>query len=82
MGARKRSSQTLQGGGDRTGPEKEERFFRWMGLPQVLKVAFVHTVCYLVGRKLVDEVTLVGQVCGCITKVTGFYLVNAKILQE
>ena len=53
-----------------------------MGLPQVLKVAFVHTVCYLVGRKLVDEVTLVGQVCGCITKVTGFYLVNAKILQE
>lgn len=53
-----------------------------MGLPQVLEVAFVNTVCCLVGRKLVDEVTLVGQVCGCITKVTRFYLVNAKILQE
>lgn len=51
-----------------------------MRLPQGLSVVFVHTVCCLVGRReLVGEVTL-GQVCGCITKITGFYLVNDKIL--
>lgn len=52
-----------------------------MRLPQGLSIVFVHTVCFLVGRReLVDEVTLVGQVCGCITRITGFYLVNDKIL--
>lgn len=46
-----------------------------------LRVVLLCTLHGLVGRReWLDEVILGGQVCECITKITGFSLVNDKIL--
>lgn len=45
MGARKRPSQTLQGGGNMTGPENEERLFRWMELADATAPRAQHSFC-------------------------------------
>lgn len=55
-----------------------------MELHGELKTVWVHMVCGLLGgRKLVDEVILVGQLGGYTTQITGFHFVNdMTILQE
>lgn len=46
-----------------------------------LRVVLLCMLHGLVGRReWLDEVILGGQVCECITKITGFSLVNDKIL--